>query len=147
MKLIYIYILNKTKFLNSQQKKCLVMKQYNLLIVDDEQRFADMLAKRLSLRGCHCDVCYNGQQALDRVRQKNFFLILLDLRLPDIYGIEVLERIKLISAMTPVVILTAHGAEEDRQACMQHGAYAFWHKPLVIDELMSILARIGEMCP
>jgi len=52
------------------------MKQYKLLIVDDEQRFADMLAKRLSLRGCHCDVCYNGQQALDRVRQKNFFLVL-----------------------------------------------------------------------
>ena len=64
------------------------MKQYNLLIVDDEKRFADMLAKRLSLRGCHCAVCYSGQQALDLVRRKNFYLILLDLRLPDIYGIE-----------------------------------------------------------
>ena len=123
------------------------MKQYNLLIVDDEQRFADMLVKRLSLRGCHCDVCYNGQQALDLVRQKNFFLILLDLQLPDIYGIEVLKQIKKISGMTPVVILTAHGTEEDRRACMQQGAYAFWHKPLVIDELMAILARIGEVSP
>jgi DNA-binding response OmpR family regulator len=123
------------------------MKQYNLLIVDDEQRFAHMLAKRLSLRGCRCDVCHNGQQALDLVRRKNFFLILLDLRLPDIYGIEVLERIKRISAMTPVVILTGHGTEEDRQACMQQGAYAFWHKPLIIDELMATLDRIGEMSP
>ena len=77
------------------------MKQYHLLIVDDEKRFADMLAKRLSLRGCHCDVCYNGQQALDLVRRKNFFLILLDLHLPDIYGIEVLKRIKVISAHDP----------------------------------------------
>ena len=123
------------------------MKQYNLLIVDDEQRFADMLVKRLSLRGCHCDVCYNGQQALDLVRQKNFFLILLDLHLPDIYGTEVLKQIKVISAMTPVIILTGHGTEEDRRACMQQGAYAFWHKPLVIDELMAILARIGEVSP
>ena len=121
------------------------MKQYDLLIVDDEQRFADMLAKRLSLRGCHCDVCYNGQQAPDLVRCKKFFLILLDLRLPDIYGIEVLKQIKKISVMTPVVILTAHGTEEDRRTCMQQGAYAFWHKPLVIDELMAILAQIGEM--
>src|SRR5210317_732503 len=120
------------------------MKQYNLLIVDDEQRFADMLVKRLGLRGCHCEVCYNGQQALDLVRQKKFFLILLDLHLPDIYGIEVLKRIKEISAMTPVIILTAHGTEEDRQACLQQGAYAFWHKPLGIDKLMAILARIGE---
>ena len=123
------------------------MKQYNLLIVDDEQRFTNMLAKRLSLRGCHCDVCYNGQQALDLVRQKNFFLILLDLHLPDIYGIEVLKRIKEISVMTPVVILTAHGTEKDRRACMQQGAYAFWNKPLRIDELMAILARIGEASP
>ena len=123
------------------------MKQYNLLIVDDEQRFVDMLAKRLRLRGCHCDVCYNGQQALDLIRQKNFFLILLDLHLPDIYGIEVLTRIKGISAMTPVIILTGHGTEEDRRACIQQGAYAFWHKPLGIDELIAVLARIGEMSP
>ena len=121
------------------------MKQYNLLIVDDEQRFANMLAKRLSLRGCHCEVCYNGQQALDLVKRKNFFLILLDLHLPDIYGIEVLTRIKAISEMTPVIILTGHGTEKDRRACMQQGAYAFWHKPLIIDELMAILARIEEM--
>ena len=123
------------------------MKQYNLLIVDDEQRFANMLAKRLSLRGCHCDICYNGQQALDLVRQKNFFLILLDLHLPDIYGTEVLKQIKVISAMTPVIILTGHGTEKDRQTCQQKGAYAFWHKPLIIDELMAVLARIGEMSP
>jgi DNA-binding response OmpR family regulator len=121
------------------------MKQYNLLIVDDEQRFANMLAKRLSLRGCHCEVCYNGQQALDLVKQKNFFLILLDLHLPDIYGSEVLTQIKVISEMTPVIILTGHGTEKDRRACMQQGAYAFWHKPLIIDELMAVLARIEEM--
>ena len=123
------------------------MKQYNLLIVDDEQRFANMLAKRLMLRGCHCDICYNGQQALDLVRRKKFFLILLDLHLPDIYGVKVLKQIKIISAMTPVIIVTGHGTEEDRRACLQQGAYAFMHKPLGIDELMVILAQIGEMSP
>jgi len=123
------------------------MKQYHLLIVDDEQRFADMLAKRLRLRGCHCDVCYNGQQALDLVTRKDFFLILLDLHLPDIYGTEVLKRIKESSLMTPVIILTGHGTEEDRRACIQQGAYAFWHKPLGIDQLMTTLAQIGERSP
>ena len=123
------------------------MKQYHLLIVDDEQRFANMLAKRLGLRGCLCEVCYNGQQALELVKRKNFFLILLDLHLPDIYGTEVLTRIKAISAMTPVIILTGHGTEEDRRACLQQGAYAFMHKPLGIDELMAILARIEETSP
>ena len=120
------------------------MKQYNLLIVDDEQRFANMLAKRLSLRGCYCEVCYNGRQAIDLVKRKNFCLILLDLHLPDIYGSEVLAQIKVISPQTPVIILTGHGTEKDRQTCLQKGAYAFWHKPLVIDKLMAILARIRE---
>jgi DNA-binding response OmpR family regulator len=123
------------------------MKHYNLLIVDDEERFADMLAKRLSLRGCQCDVCYNGQQAIDRVGRKDFFLILLDLHLPDIYGTQVLMRIKEIDSKTPVIILTGHGTEKDRKACKQHGAYDFIHKPLGIDELMAILARIEGMSP
>jgi DNA-binding response OmpR family regulator len=123
------------------------MKHYHLLIIDDEERFADMLAKRLRLRGCQCEVCYNGQQAIDLVGRKDFFLILLDLHLPDIYGTEVLIRIKEIDSKTPVIILTGHGNEKDRRACMRHGAYDFIHKPLGIDELMAILARIEEMSP
>ena len=121
------------------------MKHHGLLIVDDEKRFANMLAKRLRLRGRNCEVCYDGQQALDRVRQKNFFLVLLDLHLPDIYGIEVLKGIKTISAKTPVIIVTGHGTEADRLACMQHGAYAFMHKPVAIDELIGLLAQVKEM--
>lgn len=121
------------------------MKRYNLLIVDDEKRFANMLAKRLTLRGCQCEVCYNGRQALDLVGRRAFFLILLDLHLPDIYGTDVLMRIKEMDSNTPVIIVTAHGTEKDRKECIQQGAYAFVHKPLAIDKLMTILSRIEEM--
>ena len=121
------------------------MKQHDLLIVDDEKRFANMLAKRLSLRGANCEICYNGRQALEQVGQKNFFLVLLDLHLPDIYGVEVLKGIKSISPMTSVIIITGHGTEKDRLACMQYGAYAFLNKPVGIDELIKILAQIEEM--
>jgi DNA-binding response OmpR family regulator len=123
------------------------MKHYDLLIVDDEKRFADMLAKRLGLRGCHCQVCYNGRQAIDQVGRKRFFLVLLDLHLPDIYGVEVLKAIRAVSAETPVIILTGHGTEKDRRACQKEGAYAFMHKPLGIDELMGILAEIEGTSP
>ena len=121
------------------------MKQYNLLIVDDEQRFADMLARRLNLRGCNCEVCYSGREALNILKQKKMHLILLDLYLPDIYGTEVLTRIRKNDERTPVIIVTGHGTEKDRRECMQQGAYAFMHKPVGIDELMTILAEIGEM--
>jgi len=121
------------------------MKQYDLLIVDDEQRFADMLARRLNLRGCNCEVCYTGREALNILKRKKFYLILLDLQLPDIYGTEVLTRIKENDARVPVIIMTGHGTEKDRRECMQQGAYAFMHKPLGIDELLTILAEIGEI--
>ena len=121
------------------------MKQYSLLVVDDEQRFADMLARRLNLRGCNCEVCYGGQDALNILKRKNFDLILLDLHLPDIYGTEVLARIKEMDSKTPVIIVTAHGTENDRQQCIQQGAHAFMHKPLGIATIMSILARLREM--
>ena len=121
------------------------MKQYNLLIVDDEQRFADVLARRLNLRGCNCEVCYSGREALNILKQKKMHLILLDLYLPDIYGTEVLTRIRKNDERTPVIIVTGHGTEKDRRECMQLGAYAFMHKPLGIEELMSILAQIREM--
>jgi DNA-binding NtrC family response regulator len=121
------------------------MKPYDLLIVDDERRFADMLAKRLNLRGCNCEVCYSGREALNILQRKNFFLVILDLHLPDLYGSEVLKEIKKISAETPVIILTAHGTEKDRQECMKIGAFDFMQKPLVIEKLLAILAQIGEM--
>ncbi|MGD2096801.1 MAG: response regulator [Desulfobacterales bacterium] len=123
------------------------MKPYNLLIVDDEERFANMLAKRLTLRGYQCEVCYNGQQALDLVGRKEFFLILLDLHLPDIYGTEVLRRIREIHSTTPVIIVTGHGTEKDRKACMRLGAYDFVHKPLGIEALMRILEELRETLP
>lgn len=120
------------------------MIQHNLLVVDDEQRFANMLAKRLGLRGLACEVCYTGKEALNRVKKEDFSLVLLDLHLPDMYGTEVLVRIKKESFQTPVVILTGHGTEEDRRECMKQGAYAFIQKPSSMEELMAILGQIEE---
>ena len=118
------------------------MKQYSLLIIDDERRFADMLARRLQLRGCICEVCYSGLEALEILKLKKFDLILLDLHLPDLYGTEVLGRIKKINLNTPVIVVTGHGTDKDRQECIRQGAHAFMHKPLGIVELMSILDQI-----
>jgi DNA-binding response OmpR family regulator len=115
----------------------------DLLIIDDEQRFAEMLVRRLNLRGVTCCVRHEGQAGLDILSHKKFTLVLLDLQLPDIYGTEVLARIKKICAATPVIILTGHGSKKDRQECMALGAHAFMHKPLDIDELMRILDQIG----
>lgn len=121
------------------------MKHYKLLIVDDEERLANTLALRLGLRGCSCEVCYSGKEALEIIRRQDFSLILLDLHLPDIYGIDVLKQIKQMGSGVPVVILTGHGTEEDRKQCQQLGVYDFIHKPLRIEKLMTVLEKMEEM--
>ena len=123
------------------------MKHFDILIVDDEQRYADMLAKRLELRSLTCKVCYNGQAAIDLVEEIFFSVVILDLRLPDLYGTEVLTRIKQCRPETPVIILTGHGTEKDREQCIAGGAHSFMNKPLDIDRLMDIMARVKERSP
>ena len=122
------------------------MKHIDILIIDDEKKFAVMLAKRIELRGCSCEICYDGKTALDWIENyaDSVTLILLDLQLPDIYGTKVLTMIKKINRAIPIIILTGHGTEQDRQQCDKLGAYMFIHKPLNIDKLMTILEHIKE---
>ena len=121
------------------------MKHFDLLIVDDERRYADMLAKRLELRGCFSQVCYSGREALEMIASKSFSIVILDLYLPDIYGTEVLRKIRADQSKVPVIVLTGHGTEKDRQECMQLGAYDFMHKPLDIEKTVGYLATSWEM--
>ena len=120
------------------------MKQFDLLIIDDEKRFADMLAKRLELRGVACQVSYNGREGIGMVEQNRFRLVVLDLCLPDIYGAEVLIHIKERSPETPVIVVTGHGSYEDRTECLRRGAFGFYNKPLTIDRLLSIMEDVEE---
>jgi DNA-binding NtrC family response regulator len=120
------------------------MKHHHILIVDDEQRYADMLARRLALRGLSCHVCYDGRSAIDCVVRDFFPMVILDLRLPDLYGIEVLARIKECRPESAVIILTGHGTERDREQCMAGGAHAFMNKPLDIDQLITLMKRLDS---
>jgi DNA-binding NtrC family response regulator len=122
------------------------MKHVDILIVDDERRYADMLARRLALRGLTCKVRYDGQTAIDVAAQEHFPMVLLDLRLPDLYGTEVLVQIKTCRPETEVIILTGHGTEKDREQCMARGAHSFMNKPVNIDRLLVIMAGIKESC-
>jgi len=117
------------------------MKRYDILIVDDEQRYAIMLANRFQLRGLACQVRYDGRTAIDLLKQAFFSWVILDLRLPDCYGSAVLSQIKTISPQTHVVILTGHGTEKDRKQCMDLGAHSFMNKPMDIGRMIAIMGQ------
>jgi DNA-binding NtrC family response regulator len=122
------------------------MKHIDILIIDDEEKFAAMLAKRIELRGYYSKICHDGKKALQWIKehQNAVTLILLDLRLPDMYGTQVLKCIKKIHPTIPVAIMTGHGTEKDQKECELLGAFKFMHKPLNIDKLMTILKHIRE---
>ncbi|MFO7715120.1 response regulator [Desulfosarcina sp.] len=117
------------------------MKHFDILIVDDEQRYAQMLANRFKLRGLSCEVRYDGRTALESVENSFFKWVILDLRLPDCYGSEVLTRIKKISPTSEIIILTGHGTEADQTRCLALGAYAFMNKPLDIEQMIAIMSQ------
>jgi DNA-binding response OmpR family regulator len=115
-----------------------------ILVVDDEPGFARTLAKRLGLRGHRCVVAHDGTAALDAFEPGAFRGMLLDLRLPDLGGAEVLRWVRDRDPAFPVIVMTAHGTEEDRVECLEAGARAFLAKPVDIDEIVVLLAGFGR---
>lgn len=110
-----------------------------VLLVDDESQFVEALAERLQLRGFEALVANDGAAALDLLERDLVRLVVLDLRMPEMDGLEVLRRIKEKWPKTQVIVATGHGDEEDRRKCLELGAFAFLSKPVNIKELSGLL--------
>ncbi len=115
-----------------------------VLLVDDEREFVQTLSERLEMREVGSHAVYDGESALDMVRQDEPEVMILDLKMPGIDGIEVLRRVKQESPDIEVIILTGHGSEADRETCMGLGAFAYLQKPVDIDVLSDTLKRAND---
>ena len=111
------------------------MKRPSILLVDDEVAFANNLLKLLSKRGYDVVVVYNGADAVNMVGEKEFDVIILDMKMPGMDGIATLKEIKKKAPNVEVVILTGHGSIESGIEGMQLGAFDFLMKPVRIDDL------------
>lgn len=109
-----------------------------ILIVDDETKIARFLELELKYEGYDAEVRYNGREGLDALQESRFDLVILDIMMPDLNGIEVLRRIRQNSDM-PVIMLTAKGETMDKVMGLDFGADDYLTKPFEIEEL---LARI-----
>lgn len=115
-----------------------------VLLVDDEREFVQTLSERLILRDMGSAVAFDGESALKLVHEEEPEVMILDLKMPGIDGIEVLRRVKETQPGIEVIILTGHGSEADRQTCMNLGAFAYLHKPVDIDILSDTLKKANE---
>lgn len=115
-----------------------------VLLVDDEREFVQTLSERLLMRDMGSTVAYDGESALAMVQEEEPEVMILDLKMPGIDGIEVLRRVKATRPDIEVIILTGHGSEVDRKTCLALGAFAYLQKPVNIDELSDTLKKANE---
>jgi DNA-binding response OmpR family regulator len=115
-----------------------------ILVVDDEKKIADVLAQRLELRGFEATPVYDGKTALSLLERGGFDSMILDLRLPDIDGTDVLRKSLETFPKMKVVILSGHGNEQDFEKCLKFGAIACFNKPGKISEIEAALTQRFE---
>ena len=115
-----------------------------VLLVDDEREFVQTLSERLLLRDMGSAVAYDGESALEMLREDEPEVMILDLKMPGIDGMEVLRRVKETQPDIEVIILTGHGNETDRETCMTMGAFAYLQKPVDIDILSETMKAANE---
>lgn len=115
------------------------MGKESILIVEDEEKILRLLELELEYEGYEITKAKDGLEALDMYRSKNWDLMLLDVMLPGISGIELLRRIRTHDTRTPIILLTAKSSVEDKVSGLDLGANDYITKPFQIEEL---LARI-----
>jgi two-component system, OmpR family, response regulator CpxR len=115
-----------------------------LLLVDDERQFAQTLSDRLHLREIGSVIAYDGESALDIIREDEPDVMILDLKMPGIDGIEVLKRVKQTNPKIEVIILTGQGSEADKEQCMNLGAFAYLEKPVDVNVLSETIKKANE---
>lgn len=112
------------------------MTKLKLLLVDDERDFIDTLAERLQLRGFQVLTAIDGESALRIIENDPPQLVLLDIMMPGLSGLNVLQQIKDRAPQTPVILLTGLGTTAEGNKGMYLGAYDFLIKPINIDQLI-----------
>jgi CheY-like chemotaxis protein len=112
-----------------------------VLLVDDERDFVEALSERLQMRDYSSAVVYGGEEALSIVEEDEPEVMVLDLKMPGIDGLEVLRRVKEKHPNVEVIVLTGHGSEDVARLCAELGACAYLEKPVDIEKLTEAMQQ------
>ena len=112
------------------------MKDMKVLLVDDEEEFVKALAERLKIRDLRSDTVLDGEEALSYVEEQEPDVMVLDLKMPGIDGMEVLRQVRKAYPKIQVIILTGHGTEKHEEEAKRLGAFDYLEKPVNLDVLV-----------
>ncbi|OGP96805.1 MAG: response regulator [Deltaproteobacteria bacterium RBG_19FT_COMBO_46_9] len=118
--------------------------EFNVLVVDDEDDFRETLVKRLKIRSLNVWGAASGQKALDLMDEMVFDVVVLDVKMPGLDGIETLREMKKKKPLTEVILLTGHASIESGIEGIKLGAFDYMMKPVNIDELLDKMRQAFE---
>ena len=118
-----------------------------VLVVDDEQNSREGLSKILTKEGYKVHIAEDGEKALQEAEDYKFDLIITDLRMPDMDGIEVLKKVREKNKSIGVVIVTAYGEVNSYLTAMNLGAFEYLNKPIHLEELRRVIKKALEETP
>ncbi|MBN2600425.1 MAG: response regulator [Candidatus Marinimicrobia bacterium] len=122
------------------------MTKNRILIIDDEPNVCEFLAEYLEYKGFETKMCQSGKEALKYLESETFDAILLDLIMPEMNGLEVLEKIRLMKIMIPVIIVTGVKDKDVAEDAIKLGAADFIPKPIDLDRLeQSLIVNIKNL--
>lgn len=112
------------------------MKPFCALLIDDEVELVSTLQERLEFRGIEAEFYTCGQDAIARARERDFDVVILDLKMPGMSGIETFSILKADHPNVPIILITGHGKPSEEQVDVPSGAYDYLAKPVSIDILI-----------
>jgi len=120
-------------------------KQIKLLLVDDEVGFSTVISKRMGKRGVLVETASGGAEAIQLLRSRDFDVAILDLKMEDMDGLEVLKIFKKMVPKMPVIMLTGHGSESSALEGILLGAFDYLTKPCELNELLQKISEAVGM--
>jgi DNA-binding NtrC family response regulator len=112
------------------------MSEYSVLLIDDEEELVSTLVVRLGYRGVKAQYALNGEDGLRMLREEKFNVVVLDLKLPGMSGMEILQVINREYPDLPVLLITGHGSPDDVLEEKPEGIFDYLAKPINLEDLM-----------
>ena len=112
-----------------------------VLLVDDEAEFVEALAERLDVRDFKVGIAFNGEEALEKIKEEEFDVVILDVVMPGRSGIETLQEIKRLKPLIEVIMLTGHATVDTAIEGMKVGAFDYLKKPTEMDDLVDKITK------
>ena len=123
------------------EKEVTKSERIKLLLVDDEEGYVNVLSNRLARRGIDVTKAYSGSDAIKALRRQDFDVAVLDLKMEDMDGIEVLKLFKKMYSQMEVIMLTGHGSEKAAKEGIECGAFDYLTKPCEFEDLLAKIRK------